>query len=254
MNMKLVIVDSNEQIRDELWSLLALDRCFELVGTIGNTVEMMDFLDAHDVDVIFINNQPAEAEKTSQGSYISAVLSTERPDIQVVIYGSSRADAYEACRAMSTGFLLYPFDILDTRQMVARLRYNFELLRLKRESEGSGIMVKTRMGYHLVRLSDILFIERINRRCRIVTEDGSEIELMGYTVAELESMLEPYSFFRCHQSFIVNLRKVSVIDADNESKRYVIRFKKTGGEISISREKYTEIVDILREKYAKLRP
>ena len=252
MKMRLAIVDSNESIRNELWSLLALERCFELDSCFDTTEDALAFIDHHELDVVFVNNQPADVERTSQGCFLATILNRLRPNLQVVIYGENRVDAYQACRAMSAGFLLYPFDILDVQQIVRRVREYFALLQLKRETEGSGILIKTRTGYHLVRLTDVLFIERISRTNRIVMEDGTEIELMGYSMGELETMLTPYSFFRCHQSYLVNLKKVSAIDADNEAKRYLIKYKSIDGEITVSREKYTEILELLREKYAKL--
>ena len=253
-SMKLVIVDSNQDIRGELWSMLFLHHCFELVAELNTIDEAIDYAATHEVDVIFTNNQPADPSVTSQGSFLPLVVQKDHPDIQVVIYGKTEHDAVEACRSHCSGYLMLPFDNLNIQLAVNRLRYVFDLQQTKRETSGSGILVKTKSGYHLLRLNDILFIERINRTIRVFTEDSIQTELTGYTMLELERMLVKRNFFRCHQSFIVNLAKISVINADNDAKRYMIRFKGMDGDIMISREKYMEIVNILREKYANIRP
>ena len=252
--MKLVIVDSDAQIREQLWGILFLHHCFELVAELGTTDEAIDYAATHDVDVIFINNQPADPSMTSQGSFLPIVIQKDHPDIQVMIYGKTKDDAAEACRAHCSGYLMLPFDHLNVQLAVNRLRYVFTLQEAKRETSGSGILVKTKSGYHLLKLSEMLFIERINRSIRVFTEDSIQTELTGYTMTELEQMLSKRNFFRCHQSFIVNLSKISVINADNDAKRYMIRFKGMDGDIMVSREKYMEIVNILREKYANIRP
>ena len=128
----------------------------------------------------------------------------------------------------------------------------FDLQQAKREVANRSIMIKTRNGYQLTRLSDILFIERNNRKNSIVTTDGQEIALLGYTMNQLEEMLEGCGFYRCYQSFIVNLSQVAAVRADNEAKNYTIRFKGYEGEILLSREKYAELVTLLKGRYAKI--
>ena len=67
---------------------------------------------------------------------------------------------------------------------------------------------------------------------------------------QLEEMLESCGFYRCYQSFIVNLSQAAVVRADNEAKNYAIRFKGYEGEILLSREKYAELVVLLKGRYA----
>ncbi|MBR6040807.1 MAG: LytTR family transcriptional regulator, partial [Clostridia bacterium] len=110
----------------------------------------------------------------------------------------------------------------------------------------------TRSGYDMLQVRQILFLERIGRSCRIHMEDGRQVELVGYSMAELERMLHKRGFYRCHQSFLVNLSKVSMIRSDNDSKHYSLRFIGLDGEITVSREKYMEMLTLLREKYVRL--
>ena len=252
MDMRLVIVDSNAELRERLRNLLSLQRCFRLEAELNTTEEAVAYMELHEADVIFINAQPADASFTSEGNYLSYVLSTTRPDTQVVVYGAAKEDAYHAVRGLSAGFLLLPFDPLDLQQTVNRLRYVFELQTAKKETANSSLMIKTKQGYQLVRLDTVLFLERAARICKIVTEDGTVTDLQGYSMADLERMLEPRGFYRCHQSFLVNLAKVNTIQADNEIKHYSICFKGFAGEITVSREKYTDMVTRLRDKYARI--
>ncbi|MDD6441878.1 MAG: LytTR family transcriptional regulator DNA-binding domain-containing protein, partial [bacterium] len=56
--------------------------------------------------------------------------------------------------------------------------------------------------------------------------------------------------YRCYQSFIVNLSKVSYVKANNETKSFSLVFDGYAGEVMLSRDKYTEVVQLLKNKYA----
>ena len=252
MKMRVLLVDSNNQLRKELWNLLSLYQAFSLAGEVNTTEEAAALVQEHPVDVVFINHQPAQASSTSTGDYLAVLLSQSQPDVQVVLYSNSKEWAFEAFRNQCVGYLLLPFDPLALQALVNRLSYVFDLQQVKRESANRSILIKTRSGYQLTPVSDILFVERSNRKNRIVTQDGREILPLGYTMSQLEQMLEGYGFYRCYQSFIVNLSKVSFIRADNDSKNYAIQFSGYNGEIFLSRDKYAELLKLLKERYAKL--
>ena len=250
--MRLLIVESNPIIRCNLLELLNLHHCFQLEAQLETTEDAMDFVLTHEVDVVFINFQPADSSRTSQGTYLPVMLESMHPEIQVVVYSDSAEDAYKAVRSGCAGFFTLPADPVLLHRIVNKLSYIHELQLMRSETAQSSLMIKTRTGYELLRVREILFFERINRNCRIVMQDGRQIELMGYSMSELERMLQKRGFYRCHQSFLVNLSKVSMIQSDNDSKHYTLRLIGMDGEITVSREKYMEMLTLLREKYGRL--
>lgn len=250
--MRTLLVDEDEDLRRQLWALLSMYGTFSLVGTAGTTEEGKDFVQEHEVDVVFINYQPADAMHSSTGDYLAMLIAQSEPDVQVVLYSDSTDEAYRACRSQCSGFLLTPFDPLELQTLVNRLVYVHDLQLTKRESLNRSIMIRTRSGYQLTRLSDILFVERRNRANVIVTEGGAEVVLQGYTMNEIEHLLEGSGFYRCYQSFIVNLSKVAFVRADSASKNYAIQFNGYDGEILLSRNKYGELIGLLKERYARI--
>ena len=250
MEMKVLLVDSNQQLCSELAVMLHAFQHFRVVKTAESAEEAIAFIQSSDVDVVFANHQPADPRVTSGGAHLAAVLGQSHPHVQVVVSSNWAEWKYKDYRYPCTGYLLVPFNPLAAQSLVNRLRYIFDLQQAKREVANRSIMIKTRSGYQLTRLSDILFIERSNRKNRIVTIDGQEIALLGYTMNQLEDMLEGCGFYRCYQSFIVNLSQVAAVRADNEAKNYAIRFKEYEGEILLSREKYAELVALLKGRYA----
>ena len=252
MKIKTLLVDSNHSLRDQLKVLLQIFRVFQLEAELDRTEDALEYASIYEVDVIFINMQPADPQTTSQGSYLAAVLAQIHPHIQVVVYSDDPANAFDAFRYQCTGFLLTPFDALVVQGLVNKLTYIYDLQLTKRECLNRSIMIRTRNGYQLARVADILFVERSNRKNRIVCSDGREIPIVGYTMNELEAMLEGSGFYRCYQSFIVNLSQISFIRVDNDAKNYFIELRGYTGNILLSRDKYTEIVALLKDRYAKL--
>lgn len=250
--LRLLMVDSDPIIRFNLLELLNMHNCFRLEAELETTEEALDHILTHEVDVVFINCQPADPSRTSQGTCLPLMLESKYPDIQVIAYSDSPEDAYSAVRNGCSGFFTLPAEPVDLHRIVNRLCYIYQLQRLRDETAYSSLMIKTRSGYDMLQVRQILFLERIGRSCRIHMEDGRQVELVGYSMAELERMLKKRGFFRCHQSFLVNLAKVAMIQSDNDSKHYAVRFVGLDGEIAVSREKYMEMLTLLREKYGRL--
>ena len=122
------------------------------------------------------------------------LLAQTHPDVQVVLYADTADWAFQAFRSQCAGYLLLPFDPLALQAQVNRLRYVFDLQQTKREAANRSLLIKTRIGYQLTPVSDILFVERSNRKNRIVTQSGAEIHPLGYTMNQLEQMLEGAAF------------------------------------------------------------
>ena len=252
MKMRALLVESDQKRRAQLWNLLRMYQVFTLEGEADTSEEAVTLLQKQKVDVVFCNHQPAPPNRTSTGDWLATVLAQNQPDIQVVMYADTTEWAFEAYRSQCAGYLLLPFDPLALQALVNRLRYVFDLQQTKREAANRSLLIKTRSGYQFTPVNDILFVERSNRKNRIVTQSGAEIHPLGYSMSQLEQMLEGCGFYRCYQSFIVNLSKVSFIRADGSSKTYAIQFDGYDGEVLLSRDKYPELLTLLKEKYANI--
>ena len=252
MKIKMAIVDNEMEIRSELANLLDFYGIFELVAEFDDVNKANDYLLANEVDVVFINMDVGDPKLSGDGSYLAYNLAANCQDLMIVMYAAKEHPAGEIYQLHGAEFLRIPFEPLAMQRAVQRIRYLHDLLQYKKQSKERSIMIKTNLGYRLVNLEDVLFIERMNRKNRMVTVEGCEIILSGYSLDELEKLLAAYNFYRCYQSFIVNLSKVSFVKVNNETKNYVLTFEGYAGEVSISRDKYNELVNLLREKYANI--
>lgn len=61
-------------------------------------------------------------------------------------------------------------------------------------------------------------------------------------------MLTEHGFFRCHQSFIIPLSNIISVQNNVFGKSYFIELKGVSEKIPLSRNKYTELKELLANK------
>nr|WP_275942592.1 LytTR family DNA-binding domain-containing protein [Paenibacillus alba] len=66
-------------------------------------------------------------------------------------------------------------------------------------------------GIIYVSPKDIMYISKEIKHVQVHLYDKAYI--VSYTLSELEQKLEPYGFFRCHKSYLVNLASISEMKA-----------------------------------------
>ena len=66
-----------------------------------------------------------------------------------------------------------------------------------------------------------------------------------FTLTELEARLQPYGFFRCHRSYIVNLQKVREVITWTRNSYSLVLEDKAKSEIPLSKTKMAELKDML---------
>lgn len=253
MKIKAVLVENDEKTQEILYSILKFYNIFDFVGTFDNPDNANEYILAHPVDTVFINLDVGNCRYSSDGSYLAHSLSSAAPDVITITYSVKDHKGTEISALNCADFFIFPIqDHAVIQRVINRIKYRFDLLQYKRSSRSRSMMVKTNQGYQLINLDDVLFIERFDRKNRMLTSDGKQIMLNGYTLDELSQMLSNVGFYRCYQSFIVNLSKISSIRVDNTSKNYALQFEGFVGEIMLSRDKYGEIIKLLKDRYAKI--
>lgn len=252
MKIRIVIVDNDSAIRENLRGLLQFYNIFDIAAEFDDVNLASDYLLSREVDAVFINMQVGDPRFSDDGSYLALNLSENCPDLLIALYDQHDHNAGFIFSMNCAEFFTLPFDPVTMQRVVNRIRYRYELLQFKNLSRHRSMMVKTNQGYQLIDLNNILFVERFKRKNRMVTTEGKEIILNNYTLDELTQILASNGFYRCYQSYIVNLSKVSCVRIDNTSKNYALQFDNHAGEILLSRDKYAEIIELLKQKYAKI--
>lgn len=156
---------------------------------------------------------------------------------------------------MSDAFEVYAFDYLVKPFRLDRLEQTLRriLERGRRAAVSSlpapkpapkkavsgRLMLRHRDGVAFVDMEDILLVQREDRATVIYTDKGERF-VLSENLSETEARLDPEIFFRCHKSYIINLRRISSITPYGRW-TYVVQLEGTGHDALITHEKYEEL-------------
>lgn len=198
------------------------------IKTVNTEKELLDYVDTEkQIDVIF---QDIRVREKADGITLAKHINYVAPSIAIVFL---------------TGYIEYATDINDTKhicfvpkeELEKRLDVVFEKLTMVMVRRKRGFLTLHVKGAEIVlREETIQYIERIGRITRIQCKD-EHIDVSD-KLQEVERLLNPMIFVRCHNSFIVNFMEV------REFKRSEF-ISNSGLSIPISRYKLNET----REKF-----
>ena len=80
----------------------------------------------------------------------------------------------------------------------------------------------------------------------LACENGEEI-VTRETLQKLEPAFLPHGFYRCHQSFLIALRRVRSVLLDESKRSYSLLLEGTAERIPLSRDKVGELRSLLSE-------
>ena len=146
-----------------------------------------------DIDMPDMNGIELAHILAKRYEHLSLVFATAYPD-----------HALEAFELYSVDYILKPFDEERIKKTVKKLADTSNL-----DQSEAAIPIKTKDQAFFIRPSHILYIEARN--------SGNIINTLNRTYAvredirSYETRLQPYNFFRCHRSYLVNLKHVKEI-------------------------------------------
>lgn len=168
---------------------------------------------------------------------------------QVIFTTAYQEYAVKAFKYSATDYLLKPVDRNDLweaiqkarqKQSAQQLTEQREVLfnYLQRDQPGKEkIALSTAEGLSFVSVADIVFCQADGNYTRIFLEDRQKELLFVKPLKEIEEMLQGGNFFRTHNSYLANLKKV---------RQYI---KGEGGELKMSNDK---LVPVARPKKQEL--
>lgn len=149
----------------------------------------------------------------------------------IVFYSSSAARALEAYAVFPTGYLLKP-------PQKRRVRHVLEFICTRREQHKTLFLRTPQGGRAAVRLDDILYVEVMGNEMSIHTEQATILCLGSLT--EAFRGISQKQFYRCHRSFVVNMRAV-------RSLHHYHFVMSNGEEVTVAKNRYAQAKEILND-------
>ncbi|HAS44976.1 MAG TPA: DNA-binding response regulator [Microscillaceae bacterium] len=229
MNIKALIVDDEVLAREKMLSLLQLVNDVEVVGQCSNGLEVIQFLQQHTCDLIFLDIQMPEMTGFEVLQHLQL---TELPYIVfVTAYDQYALQAFEV---HALDYLLKPFDRDRLGQTLQRVRKQIaqdreisqqkKLLQLMQnlppaKSYLERMVIKEAGKVFFVKTDEISCIEAAGNYLKLYTQNSHH--LIRETMQSIMQKLDPQSFIRIHRSWIVNLEHIRSMEAYGNNE-YVI--------------------------------
>lgn len=201
--MKCIIVD------DEHLALVLLEDYIrrlpqlELMAACANSMEAMEALQTHEVDLLFLDIQMPDL----RGTDLVRTLIKRPLIIFTTAYAAYAVESYDL---QAVDYLLKPIEFERFAQATNKAA---EQLKLRvnapyaAQEKDSFMLVKADHGMHRIFHHNILYIEGLQEYVVIHTTEGKKFITL-LTLSKLEETL-PNDFLRIHRSYIVRIDKVN---------------------------------------------
>lgn len=233
MNIRTLILDDDANSRRAACTALAEFPEIEIIGQFSRSSELFDYLENNSAHLLFLDIELDE----EMGFSVAQRLRLEYPDLLIVFLTGHATYAIDGYDFQPVNFLTKPINKLKLKQTVAEIHH-----RLNQQSgqKSAKLMFRLQKGYRIIDVRDICYIERLNRKNYLNTPSET-ICIAGYTMSELEEMLEQHGFFLCHQSFLISLYRVKAV-RDIKRQLYEADIQDCPKPVPISRNCYVDLM------------
>lgn len=239
-----IIVDDELKSRESLQILLT-DFCqnVEVLALCQNVDEGIKAIKKHHPNIVFLDIQLQGETGFELFERMPSI------DFEVIFTTAYSEYALKAFRFSAIDYLLKPIDIEDLKKSIGKVetRLNRPIIERMQElfqnlrNESNGILkiaLPTSDGLVFVDIKEILYCEASSNYTTITLQDNVKY-VISRTLKEYEDLLKEYSFFRIHNSHIINL---------NAIKKYV---RGEGGYVVMSNNQSLDVSKRRKELFLK---
>jgi two-component system LytT family response regulator len=209
MKLKCIVVDDEPLGRNLLVENINLIPFLELTGTAKNAFEAMELLEAHEIDLMFLDIQMPGMTGTKLVESL-----TKKP--MVIFVTAYEEFAVESYNLEVIDYLMKPVSLERFTKAANKAHERFELINQTKESRAEEVTLDymfVNVEYSLVKISfdSITHIEGLKDYIKIYVNTAVHPILTKSTLKGIEEKLPSGQFLRVQKSFIVNLNKIESI-------------------------------------------
>jgi len=225
-----IIVDDEPIMCDELKCLLENSGEVEIIGIGHSGEDAIALVDRLAADVVFLDIQMP----VMNGMEAARILSSRARSPLIVFITAFSHFAVEAFQVDAVDYILKPFDESDIERALKKLRTR----RLQTPPEHprpflKKVLAETGDRLEVVDVKQVQYFQAENRQIFIRTIGGKRYEIRN-RLNELEEVLNPDEFFRCHRNFIVNVNQIGQL-ANWFNRGYLLIMNPSQEEIPVGR-------------------
>lgn len=249
--IRAVLVDNEKPLLDELAYLLSKHESIQVVDMFTSSVDALKNMESLHPDVVFLDIDMPVLNGMNLARELFAII----PDVSVVFVTAFDHYAVQAFEVNAIDYLLKPISSNRLHQTVNKLSKRIsgsddpmgitaeQVIKLEQETQmgTEKIVIYDNEEYHVFPAEEILYIEAQRKETHIVTARTTVISRKS--LDQWESQLKPQGFFRCHRSFIVNLKHVKRLSPMFNG--FAISQEGTSASIPVSKSNFHELKKLL---------
>lgn len=243
--MRAIVVEDEELAAERLIDLIkAIDPAIEIVAQPDTVADTLHFLKTQPApDVIFLDIQLADGRSFE----IFEKAHIESPIIFITAYDQFTLKAF---KVNSIDYLLKPVQKEDLRLALEKLKKlnrkglngeEFDLLKEIIKSKGQSykqrLVIKAGNKIQFKPAEEVAYFFADGKEAYMVSRKENRKHLIGYTLEELEEILDPRDFFRISRKFIVRADAIAEVKGLISSRLEVKLIQNTEHELAVSRER-----------------
>jgi len=241
--VRTVIIDDEEDARRMLKLLLEKFSNIEIVGEANSVKNGVELMEATEPTLVFLDIQ------LTDGTGFDLLNKLHETNFQIVFVTAFDEFAVKAFKFNAIDYLLKPINPVELEKVIQKVQEGLQpnlimqvdaLLNSVKEKRNDKILLGTSEGLHVVKLAEITHIEAEGSYCNIFLINKERL-IVSKNMKELESLLDSATFFRTHQSHIVNLGLVRKVLKDDGG----LILLQDNSKVPISRRKKEEFLNHL---------
>lgn len=213
--IRAIIIEDEPLIRQEINSLLQRFFLMEVavVAEADTVLEGVKALETFKPSLLFLDVHLPD------GTGFDIIQKSDFKDFEIIFITGYDTNAIQAIKVGALDYLLKPIDETEFRDAVKKVieangKQNDTLetsLEVTQEhfsgKESNRIILKTNENVHAVFIKEILYCQSDGNYTTVYLENEEQI-LLSKHIKKIEEILPRATFFRCHQSFLVNKNHV----------------------------------------------
>ena len=199
-------------------------------GEFENPIDALKFLEDTKVDVAFLDINMSGIDGINLGKIIHKL----NPNMKIVFITAYREYGAEAFELKAFDYLLKPYSEERIKTTLSNLIKESNKQPTPKEdmSKVNKLVVNEDDKFIFLGFDNIYYIEASDKECLIHTKDKTYTSKLK--LSKLEELLPNKKFFKTHRSYLVNLDKISELEAWF-SGSYVIKLEGISDTLPLSR-------------------
>ncbi len=209
--LKVVIIDDELNSREVIENtLLATSKNVEVVSFGDSVKSGLEAIQKHKPDIVLLDVQMPD------GTGFDLLSSLGQINFKVIFITAHQEFALQAFKFSALDYILKPLDANDLTTAIKRAQETLEQndigMNIKilnnnlqnKTKDTKKLILKSSDQINAVNVKDIIRCESDGNYTKFVLNDGRKI-LVTKILKEYDEMLQPFGFFRVHQSHLINI-------------------------------------------------